>query len=204
MRAHRTRLRIITALAAIMLSLPIARAQVFGIKTNLLSDAFMNVNLGVEAGLSPRWTLEAEAQINDWTLSHGRRWKHWAVQPEARYWFCSRFSGHFVGIHVHGGQFNMYGFDGKPFFWGNHAESIKDTRYQGWFAGAGVSYGYAWALGKHWSMEAEIGVGYSYTKYDRYGEDECTGCKNQKQNEGKEHHHYVGPTRAALNLVYLF
>ncbi len=175
------------------------KAQEFGIKSNLLSDAFMNVNLGIEAGLAPKWTLDVEAELNDWTLSHGRRWKHWAVQPEARYWFCDRFAGHFVGVHIHGGQYNMGGFNGVYHLFGTDARKLKDNRYEGWFAGAGVSYGYAIDLSPHWNLEGEIGIGWSYTKFDTYECDECS-----KRVDSGKHHNYVGPTRLAINLVYLF
>ena len=152
-----------------------------------------------EIGLAPKWTLDVTGQFNAWTLSHQRRWKHWAVQPEARYWFCDRFSGHFIGLHAHGGQYNIGGFDGKVNFLGTDARKLKDTRYQGWFVGAGVAYGYAWILGRHWNLEAEIGIGYSYTRYDRF---RCAGCG--KKIETDKPHHYVGPTKAAVNLVYVF
>ena len=174
-------------------------AQDVAVKTNLLSDAFMNINLGMEVGLAPKWTLDLTGEFNGWTLSHNRRWKHWAVQPEARHWFCDRFAGHFLGIHVHGGQYNIGGFDGKINFLGTDARKLKDTRYQGWFAGAGVAYGYAWILSRHWNLEAEIGLGYAYTRYDRF---RCAGCG--KKIEENKPHHYVGPTKAAINLVYLF
>jgi len=176
-----------------------AEAQNAALKTNLLADGFFNPSLGVEIGLAPKWTLDISGQFNAWTLSHGRRWKHWAVQPEARYWFCDRFAGHFLGIHAHGGQYNIGGVDGKLNFLGTDARKLKDARYQGWFVGAGVAYGYAWILGRHWNLEAEIGVGYSYTRYDRF---RCTGC-GKKVEENKPHH-YIGPTKAAINLVYVF
>lgn len=32
-------------------------AQDVALKTNILSDAFMNINAGIEVGLAPRWTL---------------------------------------------------------------------------------------------------------------------------------------------------
>ncbi len=182
-----------------------ARAQVFGIKTNVASDAFTNLNLGIEAGLAPKWTLDIEGEINAWHAWNDKQWKHWLIQPEARYWFCDRFMRHFIGVHAHGGKYNMTGYDGVWNFlhWPHH--SLKDQRYQGWFAGVGVSYGYAWPLGKHWNFETEIGIGYTYTKFDRFGKDECTGCENQQLNtEGKDHQHYLGPTRVAINLVYLF
>lgn len=174
-------------------------AQKVALKTNLVSDGLMSPNLGVEAGLAPRWTMDVSGQLNAWTLSHGRRWKHWAVQPEARYWFCDRFAGHFLGVEAHGGQYNIGGFDGKWNLLGTDARKLKDSRYQGWFVGGGVTYGYAWILGRHWNLEAEIGIGYSYTRYDRF---RCAGCG--KKIETDQPHHYVGPTKAAVNLVYVF
>ena len=146
----------------------LAFGQSVALKTNLVDDALLNVNAGIEVGLAPKWTLDIPASFNAWTLSHDRRWKHWWVQPGARYWFCNRFAGHFVGVHTQGGQYNMGGFDGKWNLFGTDARKLRDTRYQGWFLGAGVSYGYSFILGKHWNLEGEIGIGYSYTRYDSY------------------------------------
>lgn len=174
-------------------------AQKIALKSNLLADALLSPNLGLEVGLAPKWTLDLTGQLNGWTLANDKRWKHWAVQPEARHWLCDRFSGHFLGAHVHGGQFNMGGFNGGMNLLGTDTRKLKDTRFQGWFAGVGVAYGYAWILGRHWNIEAEIGVGYSYTRYDRF---RCAGCG--KKTETDKTHHYVGPTKAAINLVYLF
>lgn len=55
------------------------KAQDVAVKTNLLDDAMLNVNAGIEFGLAPKWTLDIPASFNGWTLSHDRRWKHWAV-----------------------------------------------------------------------------------------------------------------------------
>lgn len=175
------------------------QAQDVGVKTNLVADGLLSPNLAVEVGVAPKWTLELTGEFNGWTLSHQRRWKHWLAMPEARYWLCDRFSGHFFGIEAHGGQYNIGGFDGKWNLLGTDARKLKNTRYQGWFVGGGVTYGYAWILGRHWNLEGEIGIGYSYTRYDRF---RCAGC-GKKIESGKSHN-YVGPTKAAINLVYLF
>lgn len=189
----------VAAMAMALCSLPRAEAQTVAVKTNLLYDALENVNLGAEVALAPRWTLDVSGGFNGWTLSHGRRWKHWAVQPEARYWFCDRFGGHFVGFHVHGGQYNVGGLDNDIKFLGTDFSKLSDHRYQGWFVGGGVAYGYAWVLGRHWNLEGELGVGYSYTRSDEF---RCAGCG--KKTDSDRTHHYVGPTKAALNLVYVF
>lgn len=85
-----------------------ASAQKVALKTNIVQDALLDPNIGVEVGLAPKWTLDVTGQLNAWTIGDGHRWKHWLVQPEARYWFCERFAGHFLGFHALGGQYNAY------------------------------------------------------------------------------------------------
>jgi hypothetical protein len=173
--------------------------DIAAIKTNLVMDATLNANLGVEVGLAPNWSLDVTGEMNAWNMSHQRKWKHWYVQPEARYWLCDRFAGHFFGVHLFGGQYNLAKIGADFTLLGTDYNNLKDTRYQGWMVGAGVAYGYAWALSKHWNIEGEIGIGWAYSRYDRF---KCSGCG--KKIEEDKSHHYVGPTKAAVNLVYLF
>lgn len=175
------------------------QAQDVAVKTNLLYDATATINAGVEVAIAPRWTLDISGNFNGWNQSHQRRWKHWLVQPEARYWFCNPFAGHFLGIHLHGGQYNVGGLDNNISFLGTDFSGLSNYRYQGWFLGAGVAYGYSVILGRHWNMEFEIGIGYAYTRYDQFN---CVGC-GRKIKEDQDHH-YFGPTKAAINLIYTF
>lgn len=174
------------------------RAQDVAIKTNLVADGLLSPNLGIEIALAPKWSLDVSGQLNAWTLSNDRRWKHWMVQPEARYWFCEALGGHFIGIHAMGGQYNVGNIDAGFKFLGTDFSRLKDHRYQGWFAGLGVAYGYSWLLGKHWNLEAELGLGWMYTRFDRF---ECAGCGRRV---GEGHHNYVGPTKVAVSIAYVF
>jgi hypothetical protein len=182
-----------------MFSVEDVMAQKVAVKTNVVYDATANINAGLEFGLAKRWTLDVSGNLNVWDMSNGRKWKHWLAQPELRYWLCDRFAGHFFALHLHGGQYNVGSLKNGNKFLGTDFSKLGDYRFQGWFAGAGIAYGYTWILGKHWNLEAELGFGYSYTNYDTF---ECAGC-GKKVEEGKDHH-YVGPTKAAINLVYLF
>lgn len=178
-------------------SLP-SMAQDWALKTNLLYDALLSPTVGVEVGLAPKWSADLSGTINNWSVND-RRWKQWMLQPEARYWFCQRFSGHFVGAHVLGGQFN---FGNLPFdfkFLGTDFSALRDKRYQGWVVGAGVAYGYSWILSRHWNLEAEIGIGWVYSRFDEYN---CSDCG--KKTRSDLHHNYFGPTKAALNIIYVF
>lgn len=173
-------------------------AQKIGLKTNLLSDGLLSPNLGVEFGLSPRWTFDLSGQLNLWTVND-HKWKHWLVQPEARYWFCERFARHFLGFHAIGGVYNFGNLKNGINMLGSDLSRLTDLRYQGWGIGAGIGYGYDWILGEHWNLEAEIGIGWIYTRYDAYP---CAECGTKVVDDGR--HHYFGPTKAALSLVYLF
>ena len=194
----------------VLLLMPLcAGAQNYAIKTNLFADATATINVGAEIGIAPKWTFDINGDYMAWqtgsylkmiTNSDEARWKHWFVQPEVRYWFCDRFMGHFVGLHAIGGQFNLGNVDTPFSFFGSDWGKLKDSRYQGWGAGAGIGYGYDFVLSKHWNLELEAGIGFIHCWYDAY---RCAGC-GRKTNDDILQRNYFGPTKLAINLVYLF
>lgn len=191
--------RICLIISCMLASTGSVNAQKFAVKSNLLSDALLNPNIGIEVGLAPKWSLDVTGEFNAWNFSNGKRWKHWLLQPEARYWLCRRFAGHFFGLHVLGGQYNVGKIDWGINFLGTDFRRLKNERFQGWAAGAGIAYGYAWPVHPHWNIETEIGLGWVYTRYDAYP---CAECGNRTQTD--KPHNYVGPTKLALNVVYIF
>lgn len=191
-------MRNILCILLVLVSLQVS-AQSVSVKTNLIYDVSTTVNLGAEFGLSPKWTLDVSANYNGWTFSENKKWKHWLIQPEVRYWLCERFNGHFVGAHLLGGIYNIGNLDTDFMLLGTDFGQLKNYRYEGWMAGVGVGYGYQWLLSRHWSLEAEIGVGYVYSRADKF---ECATCGEKL--EDNEPHHYVGPTKVALSLIYAF
>ena len=120
------------------------RGQRVAVKTNLLADATTTFNIGVELALHPKWTLDVSGNYNPWTFRDNRKWQHWLVQPEARYWFCQKMSGHFLGFHVEGGAFNIGNLNVNMKLLGTDFRRLKDKRYEGWLAGGGIGYGYSW------------------------------------------------------------
>lgn len=169
------------------------------IKSNILYDLTATISAGIEVGLAPRWSIDVSGNFNAWTMKNDRRLKHYLVQPEVRYWLCDRFMGHFLALHLHGGQYNFGGIKNSINFLGTNLSNLTTHRYQGWFAGAGIGYGYAFVLGRHWNLEIEAGIGYAYTVFDEF---ECAGCGRKVNTD--LNHHYFGPTKLAVNFVYLF
>lgn len=169
-------------------------AQKVAIKNNLLYDATASPNLALEMATGQKTTLELGAGINWFNFSDNRTAKHLLVQPEFRWWMCDVFNGHFVGVHAHGAQFNVGGWDIPV----GRLENFNENRYQGYLYGGGVSYGYQWLLSPRWNLETSIGGGYARIHYDQYP---CTEC-GTKISDGT--YNYWGVTKAAISLIYFF
>ena len=163
--------------------------QKFAVKSNLLYDATATINLGVEVGLAKKWSLDLSGNYNGWKFGDEARMKHWLVQPEARYWLCEKFNGHFFGLHAHYADYNV---GGLKFL----SKNMENHRYQGNLYGAGLSYGYQWLLSDRWSMEAVLGIGWAHLDYDKYP---CATCGTVLKSDTKD---YFGVTKAAISIIY--
>ncbi len=174
-------------------------AQRVAVKTNLLYDAALTPNIGVELGIGRKSTLQGYYSLNLWnnTPHRNKQFKHWQALGEYRWWPCSKMNGHFVGVHVMGGEFNMKRVHFKlPFY--NWPADLKEKRYEGWNVGAGFTYGYQWMLSRHWNLEASIGVGYQRFEYKKFP---CEDCGTMEE---KGHKNYFGPDKAVIAIMYVF
>ncbi len=145
-------------------SLTAVNAQKVAIKNNLLYDAAATPNLALEFGLGKKTTFELGAGLNWFNFSDNKKFKHLLLQPELRWWTCDVFNGHFFGVHAHGAQFNVGGWD-IPI---GRLDTFKDSRYQGYLYGGGISYGYQWVLNPRWNLELSAGGGYARIHYDEF------------------------------------
>lgn len=120
-----------------------AGAQTVAVKSDLLTGSMLaSPNLGVELKLSERFTLEAGFHYNPFPAGGDRRWKHWFVQPELRYWMCQPYGGHFFGANLMYGVYNV----AKARLPFGLFKGIRSERYEGDFTGVGISYGYHFIL----------------------------------------------------------
>lgn len=184
----------ITILLCFVCFCPNLLAQTLAVKNNLASDALASPNLSLELKLGNRITLDIAGHYNPISSkANTHRWKHWLLQPELRLWRCEPFSGHFWGVHLLTGEYNVAN---RKLPFGLY-KGISSARYEGFVWGAGLSYGYQWVLSPRWGLEAEVGMGYVQASYDRY---RCEHC-GEKTASGQKS--YLGPTKAALSIVYL-
>ncbi|MDN4753713.1 DUF3575 domain-containing protein [Porphyromonadaceae bacterium W3.11] len=170
-----------------------AEAQKVAAKTNLAYwGVFGSPNLGIEFAMGDKFTLDLNGGMNMWKFSDNKKAKHWLVQPEVRYWFCDVFNGHFIGLHGHGGEFNIGNWNIPV----GRLKTFKDNRYEGYFYGAGLSYGYQWVLSPRWNLELSLGGGWARIHYRQFDCAECGAFKNEGNYD------YFGITRTTLSLVY--
>lgn len=159
----------------------------WAIKSNALYLAAGVTNIGGEYAFHPHWSVDLPLVYSPYTIARRYRMRFLYIQPEARYWLDRPMKGHFFGVHLHAGVFNV-SLDDK-----NRYQSEKG------FHGGGISYGYAMPLSRRWSMEFTVGVGYAFTKYCTY-----YNVPNGIRYEKDLPYHYWGLTKLGLNFVYRF
>lgn len=169
------------------------KAQTIALKSDLLTGALSSPNIAVEVKLSNRFTLETGFHYNPFHAGENKRWKHWFLQPELRYWICQPYGGHFFGAHLVYGVYNV-GNIRLPL---GLFKGVRSSRYEGDFMGAGISYGYHFILSPRWSIETSIGVGFLHTEYQHY---RCLHCG---ERTGSGSRNFITPTKAAISLVYV-
>lgn len=168
----------------------IGKAQTVAVKSNILYDATATVNLGAEVAFNKHWSLDVSGNYNGWDIVSDKSWKHWMVQPEARYWLHEKFNGHYFGVH---GIYIDYDIDNSNFI----SVMKKKFSYDGNGYGGGISYGYQLYLSPHWNIEFSAGVGFVHFEYDKsaYPADEEPAYKYRNN--------YFGPTKLGVSIVYI-
>lgn len=113
-------------------------------------------SLEIEYRINKHWSVNLEGTMAWWHNDGRRKYYQLAtISPEARYWFKSQGArkGHYVGLFVGGGWYDL---------------ENGGRGYKGEGEFVGISYGYMFPVGRYFSFEAGLGVGYLNTKYEEY------------------------------------
>lgn len=175
-------------------SMQVCRAQSSGsvsLRTNLLFDAAVIPNVGVEWGMGSRWSMLTNGMFI-WLKNDNRhRYWRWAVADvELRRWLVPRnmpLASRRLGIHV-GPYAAVYRYDVE--FGGEGQRSDFN-----W--GVGGAVGYTWPIGRRWSLDFTLSVGYIDGKYKKYRPED-----NGYMWEADYRRRYFGPTKAEVALVW--
>lgn len=122
----------------------LVKAQMIAVNTDVTQLALQTYNLGAEMTIGNRSTLGLSFFTNNQPYWH-KELKATGVQPEYRYYFSGRpMYHHFVGVSALAVDYDMK--------WGS-------VRYDGFAAGAGLTFGYVVSLSNRLTLDAHAGVG---------------------------------------------
>lgn len=141
------------------------------LRTNLLYDATLSPNLGVDVRVDSTWTVGLLAGINAWDIDkdNNKKWRHALFSLRARNYKKKLFQKNYMEFDAIYSHFNV-GNTKIPF---GLYSAVKDRRLQGDLFALGGKYGYSWILARHWRIEAEAGVAVGYAWFKEYDCDHC-------------------------------
>ncbi len=167
-----------------------AKPYCFALRTNLLYDAFLLPTLGAEWRPGRGFGVKLDGSLSWWGDEKGKVQKMWLVSPELR-WYMGAQKRFYLGAAGNIGAANIY----KGMLGGVLS---KDTGYQGKFWNAGLSVGYQIYLSRSFSVDLNLGLGYSRFEYDTFGVvDRVRVYKAKEQTKN-----LWGPTQAGINLIW--
>ena len=159
-------------------------------KTNLLYDAALVPNVGLEFYLGQGWSIGGNWMYAWWSKdSKHRYWRIYGGELDIRKYFGRKaaekpLQGHHLGVYAQGLTFD-FETGGKGY--------LSNFSY-----GFGLEYGYSLPVAKRLNIDFGLGIGYGGGKYKVYEpEDDCYVYKETKQR------HWFGPTRAEISLIWL-
>ena len=161
------------------------------VKTNLLYDAVLIPDIGVEFCLGKNWSVAGNWMYAWWKSDRKHNyWRIYGGDVELRRWFGRRavekpFSGHHVGLY---GQIVTYDFElgGKGY--------LGDK----WSYGGGVAYGYSLPVGHRFNVDFTLGIGYLGGSYKEY-----IPLDGHYVWQTTKKRRWFGPTKAGISLVWL-
>ena len=184
---------LLATILLLILTTTASHGQQVALRNNLLYDATLTPNLGIELRLDSTWTLGANAGLNAWDLdkAKNKKWRHVMVSPFLRHYNDSLFHGSFWSLHA---VYSHYNVGGVKFPLGLYKD-VRDNRRQGDLVALGGSYGYNWRLTGRLHLEAELGLAIGYTWYKEY---DCLTCGTYHGRDSKP---FLLP-KMGLNLVW--
>lgn len=160
------------------------------VRTNVLYDALLLPTLGIEWRVNDRWGIRLDGSRSWWGNEKGKVQKIWLVNPEVR-WYLLRNKRFYAGVSGSFGQYNIYKYAIGSII-------SKDTGYQGSMWGTGLTVGYQLPLSRCFSVDFNLGLGYTRFDYDTFGITD--GVRVYKQRDRSRN--FWGPTQAGISLVW--
>ena len=174
------------------------KSAIFALKTNLLYDALLVPNIGIEAYLGKGFTLSGNGHYAWWN-TRSWFWRTYGGEVAVRKYFgkASRdkhFTGHHLGLYGGVILYDFLAFGRKGYMSGHPGENLMDRpTYL-----AGLEYGYSLPIARRLNLDFVLGVGYQSGQFNEYKYiNNCYVWQSFKQQR------YFGPTKAEITLTWL-
>lgn len=159
----------------------------FALKSNMLYDAILLPNFELEWLITDNWSVAVEGNVAWWgKYSHNKSYRLALIDGEGKYWINQRepWHGLNVGVIAGGGWYDLQ--NGSP-------------GYHGWGVMSGLTVGYMWPITRTFSFEAQVGVGYMYTRYKEY-----QPIDNHHVYLRTKDLNYFGPVKLQFSIAWRF
>ena len=169
---------------------PTKELSSFAIKTNLLYDAVLVPNIGIEARVFKSFTVYADVMYAGWNFPEKYiYWNLYGAQFGARQYFGQTskgrsFSGHHAGAYAQALAYDLQA--------GNIGQQTTTLHISG-----GLEYGYSVPVARNLNIDFEMGIGYMTGSYDEY--DVHDGHNTWRATIQRK---WFGPTKASVSLVW--
>lgn len=170
---------------------PLNNSSRVAIKTNLLYDAVLVPNIGVEVNCYKNFTIYTDLMYAGWGIpSKHFYWNLYGLQAGIRKYFGRQaskrsFTGHHVGFYG-----NAFAYDLQAGHIGQQTPTVN--------LGGGVDYGYSFPVTPALNIDVELGFGYLGGKYYEYIVED-----DHNTWQGTIRRAWWGPTKASVSLVWL-
>ena len=162
----------------------------FAVRTNLLYDVLLLPTLGVEWRINRSVGVKLDGSLAWWSSGQDKVQKMWLLNPEVR-WYMGNARRFYLGASGNYGEYNIY-----RYMLGDIVS--KDTGYQGKMWGAGLTVGYQLFFSRNFSVDFNLGLGYTRFDYDSFGM--INGVRVYKKRDKTKN--FWGPTQAGISLVW--
>lgn len=168
------------------------QAQRLAFRTNMLYDAALIPNVGIEVSFAKNWTASAD-WFYTWFSSDSRHryWQGYGGYVTVRRYLTRQDAdaqpyalpkGHHIGAYALGLTYDVE--------WGGRGYQADHFGF-----GGGVEYGYSMAIGRRLDLDFSIGIGFQDGEYKDYDpeDDHYVWQATRKR-------HWFGPTKAEVSL----
>lgn len=122
-------------------------AQRIALTSNLLEDAILTPNVGVDIALADKQSLSFDISYSPWKLSQQFYNKSMTFRAGYKYWFNQAFYAHHLTFDAIATSTDS---------------GVGKYQFKYEYAGIGIGYGYSFIIGKRLNIVPNIGIGVVY------------------------------------------